>query len=127
RRLTSLLSALAVCGLTVAYGFIVTPPIPRDGQFKVGLLQASVPIDVKWGEATKERDYVLYDSLSQSVADSGASLLVWPETSAPCYLTTDRGCQLKVGQIAARSGTYHLVGALGLGWKENSRRSYNSC
>ena len=127
RRLTSLLAAIAVAGLTVAYGFIVTPPIPRDGQLKVALLQGSVPLEVKWNRDTVNRNYVLYDSLSQSVADSGAALMIWPETSAPCYLTTDRGCQSTVGDIAARSGTYHLVGALGLGWADSHRRSYNSC
>jgi apolipoprotein N-acyltransferase len=127
RRLTALLAAIAVTGLTVAYGFIVTPPIPRDGQFKIALLQGSVPLDVKWSRESRDRNFVLYDSLSQSLADSGTGLMVWPETSAPCYLTTDNGCQNRVGEIAARSGTFQLVGALGIGWADNYRRSYNSC
>ena len=127
RRLTSLLAVIALAGLTVSYGFIVTPPIPRDGTIKVALLQGAVPLEVKWSRESRDRNYVLYDSLSQTVADSGAALIVWPETSAPCYLTSDRNCQERVGEIAAGSGTYHLVGALGLGYADNARRSYNSC
>ncbi len=127
RKVTSIfVSATVVAGL-IAYGWIVVPPLPRPGTLNVALLQGSVPIEVKWAAGNAEHSFRLYDSLAQNVADSAIDLYIWPETSAPCYISHDDACRRRVGRIARRSGTPHLVGALGAAVKNGQERLYNSC
>lgn len=127
RRVTSFLIAGAVVLLTAAYGWIVTPKYPTPGSFDVALLQGSVPLDVKWAHDNAGHSFRLYDSLAQSVADTGVKLYIWPETAAPCYLSHNHSCREIVGNIARRTGGPHLVGALGAGLVNGEQRYYNSC
>lgn len=127
RRLTSFLTALGLVAITVAYGWVVTPPYPEKGTQNIALLQGSVPLEVKWSRESREHNYVLYDSLTQTVPDTAADLYIWPETSAPCYISNDRYCQSRVGSIAFRSNAYHLVGALGARVDDGRERHSNSC
>ena len=110
RKLTSFFVSAAVVLLLVAYGWVVVPKYPIPGKVNLALLQGSVPLNVKWGEGSRQRSFELYDSLAQSTSDS-TLLYIWPETAAPCYLSHDLGCQEYVGEIARRSGATHLVGA----------------
>lgn len=128
RRVTAFLSSLAVVALILSYGWVVMPPYPVKGDFGVAMLQGSVPIEEKWRDGNEDYSLELYDSLAQSVADSTINLIVWPETSAPCYISHEIGCRQKIGDIARKSQTYHLVGALGAFTKLGAEpRHYNSC
>jgi apolipoprotein N-acyltransferase len=127
RRLTSALLALAVVIGLIAYGWAVIPPFPVAGTLDVALLQGSVPLDVKWSEGNEEHSFRLYDSLTRSVADSSVKLYIWPETSAPCYLTHDPDCRKRVSDIVRSSGAYHLVGALAKEYRREKLWYYNSC
>jgi len=137
RRLTSLWAALSIIVALVAYGWIEMPRIPVPGKIDIALLQGSVPIEEKWREGNEGLSFRLYDSLSRSVqevnpddsitSDTRVKLFVWPETSAPSYLSHDRNRRLLVGQSAISTGAYHLVGALGSGMVDDRRRYYNSC
>ena len=128
RRLTSLLISMAVVLAVFLYGWVVTPPLPEPGTIRVGMLQASVPIDIKWDKFSKEHSMNLYDSLTQSLADSNCELIVWPETAAPCYLTHDVSCEQQAKNIAQKSMAYHLVGALSAEYTEvDELLYYNSC
>ncbi|MEW6412559.1 MAG: apolipoprotein N-acyltransferase [Candidatus Zixiibacteriota bacterium] len=127
RRLTSALISGAVVLLLVAYGWIIVPKYPTPGSIDVALLQGSVPINVKWAEGNAGHSFNLYDSLARSVKDDSVMLCIWPETSAPCYLSDDQGCVRWVSSIVRRSGTYHLIGALGTNMVEGRRRYTNSC
>ncbi len=137
RRLTSLWAALSIVALLVAYGWIEVPRFPVPGKIDVALLQGSVPIEQKWQDGNEDYSFHLYDSLARSVqedrtsdsttADSSVKLFVWPETSAPSYLSHDRPKRQLVGQSAINTGAYHLVGALGSGMVDDRRRYYNSC
>ncbi|MGH8015295.1 MAG: hypothetical protein ACREBV_03805, partial [Candidatus Zixiibacteriota bacterium] len=112
RRLTSFFISVAIILAVFLYGWVVTPPFPEPGQVQVGMLQGSVPIDVKWDKFNKEYSMNLHDSLTKSLSDSGCQLIVWPETSVPCYLTHDVWCEQEMARIAKISNTFHLVGAL---------------
>jgi apolipoprotein N-acyltransferase len=127
RRLTSALLALAVVIGLIAYGWAVMPPFPVEGTLDVALLQGSVPLEVKWSEGNEEHSFRIYDSLTQSVADSSVKLYIWPETSAPCYLTHDADCRKRVSSIVRNSGGYHLVGALAKEYRGEKLWYYNSC
>jgi apolipoprotein N-acyltransferase len=127
RRLTSGFISLVLVFLTLAYGWVVVPKYPVSGNFEVALLQGSVPIEVKWARGNAGHSFRLYDSLTQSVADSSVRLYIWPETSAPCYLSHDAGCRQWVQSIVRRSGAPHLVGALGMREIDREKRYFNSC
>ena len=99
KKLTSIFSSAAIIlGLT-AYGWVTMPVIPIEGTIKIGMLQGAVPIDVKWDKQSRQYSLDLYDSLTQSIADTGIVLFVWPETSAPCYLSNDTWCADQVREI----------------------------
>ncbi len=127
RRLTAFWSAVAVVGALIAYGWAVTPPLLKPGQIDIALLQGSVPLEEKWRDGNEDFSFHLYDSLAQSVADSGVRLFIWPETSAPTYLSHDARHRFMVGRTARTTGAYHLVGALGASRVNGDMRHYNSC
>jgi len=127
RKLTSIFVSLAIVAGVTAYGWVVTPPYPEEGDVEIAMLQGSVPLDVKWARNNQEHSYKLYDSLIQSSADSSIKLFVWPETSAPSYLNNDFKSRRRVGKIAAKSKTPHLIGALASSYKKGKVRAHNSC
>jgi apolipoprotein N-acyltransferase len=127
RRLTAGFSFVAVIGLVLAYGWIVFPPMPKPGAYPVAILQGSVPIGQKWALANENYSLQLYDSLAQTVEDTTVKLYVWPETSAPTYLSHSLPDRAFVGQIAKKTNAYHLVGALGAFVTDDVEYHYNSC
>ena len=127
RRITAFFVSLAMVGLVTAYGWVEIPRFPRKGDYKVALLQGSVPLEVKWAKGNADHSYRLHDSLASSLVDDSVNLIVWPETSAPAYLTHNRYAQSIIGNIARRTETHHLVGALGATIDDRGERHYNSC
>ncbi|UCC44585.1 MAG: apolipoprotein N-acyltransferase, partial [Candidatus Zixiibacteriota bacterium] len=127
RRLTSAFLSIAVVVVVTAFGWIVIPSYPTEGDFKVAILQGSVPISVKWEQDNQEHSFNLYDSLTQSVDDTTVQLFIWPETSAPSYLSHSPADRQRIGNIVRRSGGYHLVGALGATRVGESYDYHNSC
>ncbi|MEW5993394.1 MAG: apolipoprotein N-acyltransferase, partial [Candidatus Zixiibacteriota bacterium] len=127
RRLTCALVSIAIVGLLLGYGWAVMPRFPLDGDYRVALLQGSVPLKVKWADGNEEHSLRLYDSLARSLADDSVQLYVWPETSAPCYLNYNWLCRYSIGQTARATRSHHLVGALCTGQFGKAPRYYNSC
>ena len=115
RRLTAIYLSIGIVGLLVAYGWIEMPAYPRDGKYKVAVLQGSVPIDIKWELENEGYSIKLYDSLAQTVTDSAVHLFIWPESGAPCYLDRPYSCREMTAAAVRKSNRYHLVGALGTG------------
>lgn len=127
RRITSAIVALSIPLLLTLYGWAVVPQYPMPGRVEVALLQGSIPINVKWATGNEAYSYNRYDSLTRAVADSSIRLYVWPESSAPCYLSHAPLCRRAIGDIVQRSNSYHLVGALGAYIKDGKQRQTNSC
>ncbi|TET96296.1 MAG: apolipoprotein N-acyltransferase [Candidatus Zixiibacteriota bacterium] len=127
RRFTSGLASVAIVVGLIAYGWIEMPRFPIEGTLDVALLQGSVPLEVKWAKGNEEHSFRLYDSLTQSVADSSVKLYIWPETSAPCYLSHSQPGRARVSDIVRKSEGYHLVGALGAEHVNGEPRYHNSC
>lgn len=125
RKMTSFFTMLVIPLLLVAYGWAIIPVIPIDGKLSVAVLQGSVPIEVKWRNGNEAHSFELYDSLARSVEDS-VRLFIWPETSAPSYLSHDYKYQRIVGQTAIATGSTHLVGALGADQVGDQYRHHNS-
>lgn len=127
RKLTSVFVSLAIVSSLTAYGWVVTPPYPVPGTIDVALMQGSVPIEVKWAKGNQEHSYRLYDSLARAVDDTTIDLYIWPETSAPSYLSHDQKALKRVGGIAATTSAPHLVGALSASRSGGQARYHNAC
>jgi len=127
KKITAVLSSAAIVVLLVAHGWIAVPKYPEEGDYSVALMQGSITPDIKWAPGNEEHSYSLYDSLAGLVAADSVRLIVWPETSAPCYLTHNAQGAIRVSEIARNSGTYHLVGTLAAAVVDGREKHYNSC
>ncbi|MFZ1684464.1 MAG: apolipoprotein N-acyltransferase [Candidatus Zixiibacteriota bacterium] len=127
RRITCGFSALAIVAALIAYGWIETPPLVKEGTVKVGILQGSVPIDIKWELENEGFSIKRYDTLTKSIQAEKPSLIVWPESGAPCFLDADLRCRESIVTTVKESGVPHLIGALAVGQENGERRDYNSC
>lgn len=128
RRFTSAYVAIGIVLGLVGYGWIEMPKYPLPGKdIEVTILQGSISIQEKWKKGNADFSYNRYDSLAESVSDSSTILYVWPETSAPAYVSHDATAKFKLGQIARKTNSYHLVGGLGAGIRDGKQRYYNSC
>lgn len=125
RRVTALFVSLAVVLSLVAYGWVVTPPIPIPGKYPVAVLQGSVPVNTKWADANEEYSFHLYDSLARSIKEK-VNLVVWPETAAPSYLSHVAARRAQLQKLAADMSTCHLVGGLGARQEGERWRHFNS-
>ncbi len=126
RKVTASFASLAIVIALLAFGWICLPPYPIDGTYRIGLLQGSVSLQDKLA-GSPQVSFDIYDSLTQSISDENVQLFVWPETSAPTYLSHSRVDRKIIGDIVSKSGAYHLVGALGAGWHSGKQVAYNSC
>lgn len=127
RRITALFASTGIIVALLAYGWVELPRFPVEGDFKLALMQGSVPLHEKWSKGKQNHSIDLYDSITQAVADEDVNLYIWPETAAPCYLTNDRACRKRVSEVARKSAGYHLVGSLALSFPEGVQRYHNSC
>jgi len=126
RRVTCGLGFAALIVAIYAYGWIVFPPYPEKGNFRVSLLQGDVDLETKWSNDTRDYNFILYDSLSRVASNDSAQLIVWPETAAPCYPRLEPKYRNILAETAIRSGAYNLVGALDMGPSHGDTRSFNS-
>jgi len=127
RRLTAGFVAVGIVALMICLGWAMVPKYPLPGEYTVGLLQGSVPLEVKWAEGNQRHSFQLYDSLARDLQDGEIKLFVWPETSAPCYLSHDVPARRAIGATAQRTNAFHLVGALGAEVTPEKTRTFNSC
>ena len=125
RKVTALLVSLAVVVSLIAFGWVVTPPIPIPGKYPVAVLQGSVPVNVKWADDNEEYSFRLYDSLARSIPEK-VNLVVWPETAAPSYVSHSLSRRTQLQKLAADMATNHLVGALGARQEGERWRHFNS-
>ena len=127
RKLTAVFVSVGIVALLIAFGWAIIPVYPVEAKVPVAVLQGAVPIEVKWKEGNERYSYNLYDSLAESTRESRPRLIVWPETSAPSYLSHDHFGRTRIGRIAQATGTYHLVGAMGATeMGDGSYRHHNS-
>jgi apolipoprotein N-acyltransferase len=127
RRLTSFFAAAVILAGLTAYGWAETPAYPKNGTLTVGILQGSVPVDIKWELENEGYSVKRYDSLTRSLAGQNPRLIVWPESGAPVFLDIDPRWRAEIAKTVKASNAYHLVGALGSGFLNGERRDFNSC
>ena len=125
-------ASVAVILSLVSYGWIVVPAFPKPGTYPVGMLQGAVSLEDKWADGNEDYSFKLYDSLARDLAENAVDTLVrpqlyvWPETSAPAYLSHDIPRRIRIGRIAKATNAYHLVGALGASTVDGYTRYFNA-
>jgi apolipoprotein N-acyltransferase len=103
-----------------------TAPAPDAGPpLRVGIAQGGIDQSEKWDPGNQERTLVVYEELTQQARDSGAQLVVWPETAAPFFYGWEPALSRRLEGIAARAGIPLIFGAP---WfdPEGGGRVYNS-
>ncbi len=78
----------------------------------VALVQPAIDQTVKWSRAQEKATYDLLERMTIRAARAKPSLIVWPETAAPSYLSMNAPAMARVRAIARRAGAPLLVGCL---------------
>jgi apolipoprotein N-acyltransferase len=77
---------------------------------RIGLVQGSVPQDDKYDERYAAAILNRYLTLSRSVIQAGADLVIWPEASTPFYLDADAPKAAPIRRLAADTRTPFIIG-----------------
>jgi len=77
---------------------------------RVGIVQGSVPEDVKYDPSYRDSIVTRYLSLSRQVIGSGARLVIWPESSTPFFFNLDSTQAMPVRQLALQTRTPFIIG-----------------
>lgn len=91
----------------------------------VGLVQGNVSQDQKWDPARRAEILSRYLELTESAAEQGASLVVWPESSTPFIYAEDRVGREAVQAAVRRTGVHLLLGSDEIEWRSPTEY-YNS-
>ncbi|MBM3278611.1 MAG: apolipoprotein N-acyltransferase [Candidatus Handelsmanbacteria bacterium] len=89
-------------------GVLAAPP-PAE-EVRVGVIQPNLGME-KWGLDGLELSFCTLERLSRQAAAAQPELLVWPETSLPCYLTMRPQCRERVERLVAELQVPLLTGA----------------
>lgn len=122
----ALVAAFLVISVFV-YGTIRIRQVDGEAATGVSLnaavLQGSIDQGVKWDSSYQDKTIEIYRRLSLEAKGKGASLIVWPETAVPFYLTGDDGKARLVTGIAKETGSFVLTGSPSYKYNEGERRA----
>ncbi len=107
----------AFAGVIALHGLGLAAPRASEGpeHVRVAVIQGNIDQGVKWNAASIESTLATYESLSRAAArESGAELIVWPETAVPGGLEVDPALRARVEALARETGAALVVGGVGL-------------
>jgi len=111
----ALAGAAGLCGLVLLFGAwrLAHPPAPFGPPLAWGVVQVSMPQDVKWDPAFQAETMERLESLTRQAAGQGAQVVVWPETSIPYrgFLQTP-ALVTRVSRLARDLKVWLLVGSI---------------
>ncbi|MCL2103313.1 MAG: apolipoprotein N-acyltransferase, partial [Syntrophorhabdaceae bacterium] len=118
--------AVAVILFLLFYGMsVVWRETPETEMFNAGIAQGSVNQSEKWDPSNQLETLKIYGELTMLARDSGAKLIVWPETAAPFFYFWEEELTKEVDRIGREAGVPLIFGAP---WfdPEEGGRFYNS-
>ncbi len=121
------LFVLAIFLYTGAYFWGATRFTALKPDYPVAALQGNIPITQKWQNGRADHNFEAYDLLTKQAAQSGAKLMVWPESAAPMYLNLEPPYIQWIATMARTNNVDIMTG--GLHMERDSigvRRYYNS-
>jgi apolipoprotein N-acyltransferase len=77
---------------------------------RVGIVQGSVPEDMKFDPAYRDGIVRRYLALSRQVIGSGAQLVIWPESSTPFFFRIESALAQPIRQLAIETRTPFILG-----------------
>jgi apolipoprotein N-acyltransferase len=103
-----------------------SPDTAAQSQCTMGVLQGNIPQELKWAPEVRQSTFATYEALGRKAVDQGASLLIWPETSAP-VLFGGNDLEWKMSEeISKALGVPMLVGAPTVETVDGEVSYYNS-
>ncbi len=99
---------------------------PAEAGVSVALVQANVPQAEKWLPAERYRIEDLHFDMTRRAAGSGASIVIWSESSVPASLTADPAYRRRLEDLARETDTDILVGSVAYDVEEGRLVPYNS-
>jgi len=97
--------------LSLSYGIYRLNNIFTGDRIKIAVVQGNIPQAKKWNANFREEIMSKYEGLTKTVAAERVDLIVWPETSVPGYLDTEKDLVDRVKSLAAGAHTPILIGA----------------
>ncbi len=93
---------------------------------KVCVIQGNIPQSLKLEPESAEEILEKHMNLTKGVADSGADLIVWPETMVPYALNLEPGLQNDFGRLARETRANLLLGAVSVEGTAAGENKHNS-
>jgi apolipoprotein N-acyltransferase len=84
---TGVLTLLLLVAASLGYGLFTLTRSEVGTQQRVLLVQGNIPQDVKWNPAFAEKTVATYERLSRQGAQGPGTLVVWPESALPFFLS----------------------------------------
>jgi apolipoprotein N-acyltransferase len=110
RTLLYLLIFLILLGTQATIGGMVVSGARYGSMIKCSCIQANILPEVKRAHEVEERIAVL-EGLTLTAATRQTDLIIWSETSVPCYWREDSDCINRIKDIARSAGVPVVAGA----------------
>ncbi|MBE6685206.1 MAG: apolipoprotein N-acyltransferase [Ruminococcaceae bacterium] len=124
RKLGATLAVALFC-INLALGIAVTVSYKDSGEtVRVAAAQGNVSSSDKWDADSLDKTMEIYADLTESAADNGAEIVVWPETALPYDLFNNERLYNYVSELAREHQVTILVSAFTK--DEESDQLYNS-
>jgi len=105
------LALLVIILIAVAiYGYYKVDQKFEAEPIVVSVIQGNIPQSQKWDEKFTDEILSKYTALTKEAAKDKPDLIIWPETSVPGFLETDKVLRDKITALAKEVNTYLLVG-----------------
>ncbi len=114
-----------------AFGFIrlSAGKTPSSGRtITAACIQGNIASGDKWADDSLETSLAIYSELTeQAVSETGAELVVWPETVITTSLNRNTAVCSDISELAVRNSAYIAVGAFYTeGENKNSEKTFNA-
>ena len=78
---------------------------------RIGIAQGNIDQGRKWDASFQQEIVAIYKNLTLTLAKQGAKLIIWPESSVPFHLQSEKELGNEIYNIAKASNAYLLTGA----------------
>jgi len=107
-----LMAAVFLVFLALTYGIFRLNNVFTGQRLRVAVIQGNIPQSKKWDSDFREEILRKYESLTrQASAKAQVDLVIWPETSVPGYIESERDLLGRVKSLAREIKMPILVGA----------------
>jgi len=106
-----LAAALVFVFLASGYGTLRLNNIFTGERIKVAVVQGNIAQDKKWDSAFRKEIMDKYEALTLGALKEGPDIIIWPETSVPGFLHSERDLSGRVMALAKNAHAALLVGS----------------